>query len=178
MDAICKTCVLQHMFREADDRAAYAQARAYLLRFGSQGVTEKVLEHYLEPPPLTDTTMAAVFRRLLLSLRNRSMMASAINDETVDLLGPVLYGFNPAEVTQHFTSWEKLLDTIEKELNREFRRAPGSLWPLFARGTLSGAQFLNQFPDEIATLSSLSMVCSTTPRAGHRCGSHERLPEC
>ena len=36
---------------EPRDRQAYALARAYLLGLSSQGVTEKLLDHYLSPRP-------------------------------------------------------------------------------------------------------------------------------
>jgi len=68
------------MLRDVDDqeyalrdRKAYELARVNLL--GLPGVTETVLQHYLSGPP-PPTTMAGVFHRLLVSLRNRNMMAT------------------------------------------------------------------------------------------------------
>lgn len=131
------------------DRKAYALARTYLLDQGSQGITSEVLQHYTNPPPRgpEPRTIADVFLRLLVSARNRSMMATVIPQSLVDSLGPVLYGFDPAKVIQRFTSANDLLNTIIRELRPggKLRRAPGGLWPLFARATLSGARFLNQF---------------------------------
>lgn len=131
------------------DREAYALARAYLLDHGSQGITDELLQHYVSPPPrgLTPSTMAEVFRRLLVSARNRGMMATVIPHSLVDSLGLVLDDFDPVKVTQRFTSPDDLLDTIIQELRPvgKLRRARGGLWPLFARATLSGARFLGQF---------------------------------
>jgi len=132
------------------DVEAYKLARAYLLGFESHGVTEEVLRRYLNPPPhLTPKTMAEVFHGLLVSARNKGMMATVIPDTLVDSLGPVLDSFNPVSVTQRFTSADDLLDTIVTKLKPggKVRRVAGSLWPLFARATLSGAQFLSQFAD-------------------------------
>jgi hypothetical protein len=93
--------------------------------------------------------MGEVFHRLLLSARNRNMMATVIPDALVDSLGPVLGGFDPVEVTTRFTSPDLLLDTIIREIRPagKLRRARAALWPLFSRATLSGAQFLSQFAD-------------------------------
>jgi len=136
---------------ENRDRGAYAQARAYLLGFVHQGVTEQLLAYYLSPRPsgLAPKTLADAYRRLLESAQNRNMMASVIAGAIGGLnrLGPVLHGFTPRMVVRHFSSWPELLDTIQKQLNPtgKIRRAPGSLWPLFARAALSGAAFLAQF---------------------------------
>lgn len=137
---------------EDRDRKAYALARAYLLDQGAQGITDELLQHYLSPPPcLTPRTMAEVFRRLLESAQNKGMMATVIGGAVggLDSLRPVLADFTPLGVTQRFSSPDDLLDTIIKELRPvgKLRRARGSLWPLFARATLSGARFLGQFAD-------------------------------
>lgn len=137
-----KTQRAKFLTGEDRDREAYALARKYLLRFGSQGITDELLHDYLSPPPRdTPSTMVEIFHRLLLSARNRSMMATVIRDEYVELLGPVLDGFDAVKVTLRFASADDLLDTIVKELKpvERFRRAPGSLWPLFTRAILSGA---------------------------------------
>ena len=95
------------------DCKAYELARDYML--GLPGVTDKVLQRYLSPPRSdTPSTMAEVFLRLLLSLRNKNMMATVIPAEFVQSLGRVLNSFNPVTTTQRFTSADDLLDTIEK----------------------------------------------------------------
>ena len=120
------------------------------------GVTDKVLQRYLSAASRRRSrTMAEVFLRLLLSLRNKGMMATVIPAEFVHSLGRVLNSFDPVTVTQRFTSADDLLDTIVKKLKPagRIRKVPGGLWPLFARGTLSGARFLGQFksgPDFLA----------------------------
>ena len=144
---------------ESRDRAAYAQARAYLLGFQHQGVTDDLLAYYLSPRPsgLAPKTLADAYRRLLESAQNRNMMASVIAGAIGGLgtLGPVLHGFAPRLVVRHFVSWQALLDTIEKRLHPtgKIRRAKGSLWPLFARAALSGAAFLAQFSTAAELLS-------------------------
>lgn len=128
------------------DCKAYELAREYLL--GLPGLTDEVLQCYLCTPPRdTPSEMADVFLRLLMSLRNKGMMATVIPDEFVQSLTPVLDGFDPAKVIQRFTSADNLLDTIIRTLSPtgKVRRVPGGLWPLFTRGILSGARFLNQF---------------------------------
>ena len=137
------------------DCKAYELARDHMLEF--PGVTDKVLQRYLSAASRRRSrTMAEVFLRLLLSLRNKGMMATVIPAEFVHSLGRVLNSFDPVTVTQRFASADDLLDTIVKKLKPagQIRRGrPGCLWPLFARGTLSGARFLGQFksgPDFLA----------------------------
>ena len=90
------------------DCKAYELARDYML--GLPGVTDKVLQRYLSPPRSdTPSTMAEVFLRLLLSLRNKNMMATVIPAEFVQSLGRVLNSFNPVTTTQRFTSADDLL---------------------------------------------------------------------
>lgn len=138
--------------RENRDRKAYELARAYLLEQRSQGVTEELLQHYLSPPSCdAPRTMADVYRRLLESAQNKGMMPTVIGGAIggLDALGSVLADFSPLGVTQRFNSPDDLLETIIKDVRPtgKLRRAPGSLWPLFARATLSGARFLAQFTD-------------------------------
>jgi hypothetical protein len=133
------------------DRKAYDLAWRYLLDLPSAGVTEELLQHYLNPPSNRDTpnAMADVFRRLLESAQNRGMMTTVIGGSIggVAALGPMLGGFSPTSTIKRFASSEELLDAIKLELRPvgKFRRGRGSLWPLFARAALSGAQFLSQF---------------------------------
>ena len=62
------------------DCKAYELARDYLLEL--PGVTDKVLQRYLRPPRSdTPSTMAEVFLRLLLSLRNKNMRADDRHDD-------------------------------------------------------------------------------------------------
>lgn len=139
------------------DREALALARMYLLQRRAQGVTEELLQHYTDPPrrDLTPRTMRQVFQRLLLSARNRNMMATVITEAAVISLCPVLSGFDPRAVVERFASPDELLDTIVREVGPagKIRRTRTALWPLFSRAVLSGARFLNQFPDVSAFLS-------------------------
>ena len=133
------------------DRKAYDLAWRYLLGLRSAGVTEELLQHYLNPPDNRETpnAMDDVFRRLLQSAQNRRMMATVIGGSIggVEALGPMLGGFSPTATIRSFSSPDEFLDAIKKELRPvgKFRRGRGSLWPLFAKAALSGAQFLSQF---------------------------------
>jgi hypothetical protein len=130
---------------------AYDLAQEYLLRFASAGVTKDLLRHYLVPPSNRDTpnTMADVFKRLLESAQNRGMMATVIGRSIggVEALEPLLGGFSPKVAVERYAAPEDLLDAIKIDLKPvgKFRRGRGSLWPLFAKATLSGARFLGQF---------------------------------
>ena len=138
--------------REQRDRRAYELARAYLLGLSKLGVTEGLLDHYLTPRPsrLAPKTMREVYKRLLESAQNRNMMASVIGGSLgqFERLAEVLCDFEPKAVLRRFAEWKDVLDTVERALQPrgKIRRAPGALWPLFARAALSGARFLVQFP--------------------------------
>jgi len=136
------------------DRAAYAMAREYLLGFSSVGVTEEVLDHYINPQvaALRPHTLADVYRRLLESAQNRGMSVGVIGGAIggVEALKGILCGFEPGDVVRKYgDDWNRVLDEIETELHPrgEVRRAPRSLWPLFCRTITTGAGFLSQFGD-------------------------------
>lgn len=132
-------------------RTTFDLAWQYLLDLPTARVTEAVLLHYTTPPNnrITPTRMAQVYKRLLESAQNRGMMATVIGGSIggVQALGPILGGFSPTRTLRHFSTPDKLLDAIGNELRPigHFRRGKGSLWPLFAKAALTGAQFLSQF---------------------------------
>lgn len=136
------------------DRAAYALAREYLLGFSSVGVTEGVLDHYINPQAaaLRPRALADVYRRLLESAQNRGMSSGVIGGAIggVEALRGILCDFKPGDVVRKYgNNWNRVLDEIETELHPrgEVRRTPRSLWPLFCRTITSGAAFLSQFDD-------------------------------
>jgi len=133
---------------------ACALAREYLLRFGSDGVTEPVLNHYLDPglERLRPPTLNGVYERMLESAQNANMRAGVVGAAIggVSALGPLLLGFDPAAVSCAFPGgWEEVLDVIQDKLSPrgKVRRTPRSIWPLYCRAILSGAAFLAQFSD-------------------------------
>ena len=64
--------------------------------------------------------MAEVFLRLLLSLRNKNMMATVIPAKFVHSLGRVLNSFDPVTTTQRFT----LADDLRMVQPRHFPVRP------------------------------------------------------
>lgn len=135
-------------------RAACALARKYLLRFGGDGVTEAVLDHYLDPGSerLRSQTLNGVYQLLLESAQNANMRAGVVEAAIggVGELGPLLFSFDPAAVNHTFAGgWEEVLDLIEDQLSPrgKVRRTPRSIWPLYCRAILTGAAFLAQFSD-------------------------------
>jgi len=135
------------------DRLVYQLATKYLLEFKSYGVDRALLDHYLSPPPsrLLPTDLTAVYLRIIESAQNRGMMNTVIGKAVggMEAFRPVLCGFQPVAILARFQSAENLLDAIQNQLKPrgQFRRDPGSLWPVFARAAISGARFLSQFAD-------------------------------
>jgi hypothetical protein len=99
------------------DRAAYALARQYLLRFASQGVTPELLELYVnpDPPTLRPATISGVYQRILASAANRGMSQGVIVDAigAIENLAGVLCDFDPAAIAHKYADrWVSVLDAI------------------------------------------------------------------
>ena len=134
------------------DRLAYQLAKQHLLRFKSEGVTPEVLESYLQPEQsqLRPSDLAGVYLHLLVSAQNANMRATVVGRALggIQTLKPILCDFDPQLVTRRYTKgWSDVLDVIERQARPRGRilRSSGSIWPLFCRSILSGAEFLNQF---------------------------------
>lgn len=134
-------------------KALCGLARKYLLGFRGDGVTESVLDLYLAPrqDKLRQPTLQGVYLRLLESAQNANMRHGVVGASIggVSALGPLLFNFDPAAVSRGFPGgWEELLDLIENRLSPHgrIRRTSRSIWPLYCRAVLTGAEFLAQFP--------------------------------
>jgi len=140
------------MMQSELDRSAYDLARKYLLGFQTVGLTERLLDEYLNPSldSLHASSLATIFCRLLESAQNRGMSSGVVGGAIggVAKLGDILCAFDPAEVSRKYGSdWIRVLDDIEQRLQPrgKFRRTRRSIWPLFCRTITSGALFLSQF---------------------------------
>ena len=138
----------------ARDRAAFHLAREYLLSFADAGVTDAIIDYYVEPPldRLRPDSLPGVYLRVLGSAQNANMRANVVGGAIggVEKLDCVLCSFEPREVVRCFGSeWERLLDGVEQSglLPGPVRRTSRSIWPLFCRSALSSAVFLSQFED-------------------------------
>jgi hypothetical protein len=137
---------------EARAKATYELARQYVLSFRGDGVTDEVLDAYLEPRIAPPSSINDVYRRLLESAQNSNMRPAVIGESIGGLgsLRHVLCDFDPRAVQQSFSNgWEEVLDLIVADVHPsgKIRRTPRSIWPLFCRAILSGADFLSQFAD-------------------------------
>jgi hypothetical protein len=136
------------------DRRAYELAKGYLPGLNITGVTQTLIEKYLNPLSLNPrpTSKEGLYQRLLGSAQNANMKAGVIGRAIggVDKLAPILYGFNPeAVLTRYEDDWEAVLDQIVKEIKPrgKIRRTPRSIWPLYCQTILSAAAFINQFDE-------------------------------
>jgi hypothetical protein len=134
------------------DIKAYELAKGYLLSLNITGVTQELIEKYLNPLSLNPkpTTKEELYQRLLGSAQTAHMKTGVIGGSIggVDKLAPILDGFNPEAVLAIYgDNWQAVLDQIVKELKPrgEIRRTPRSIWPLYCRTILSTAVFIDQF---------------------------------
>jgi hypothetical protein len=132
------------------DRQIYELARGYLPSLNIPGVTQALIEKYLNPPHPRPTSKDGLYLRILESAQNAHMKAGVIGKSIggVDKLAPVLIGFNPQAVLARYgDNWQDVLDQIEKELKPrgQIRKMPQSIWPRYCRTILSAARFLEQF---------------------------------
>ena len=133
------------------ERAFCDAASDYLLSFSSRGVTPQVLNQYLEPRRVSG--ISDVYWQLLWSSQNANMRTAVITgsmDGGMMALADVLFGFEPATVAKHYgDDSEAVLDDIVERVRPrgQLRRGSRSIWPQFSRSIVSGAKFLEQFPD-------------------------------
>lgn len=134
------------------DRQIYRLARAYLPSLNIAGVTDALIEKYLNPLLIhpKPTSIEELYRHMLQSAQEAHMKAGVIGGSIngVDNLASVLDGFNPATVLSKYEdNWESLLNQIVKELKPrgQIRRMPKSIWPRYCKTILSAAAFLEQF---------------------------------
>ena len=139
------------------ERAFCDAARAYLLGFSAYGVTDEVLDQYLEPGDrLRAARLSDVYWQLLWSSQNAQMRTAVVTgsmDDGMMALVDVLFKFEPAKVVAHYgDDWEAVLDDIVERVNPrgKVRRSSRSIWPRFCRSIVSGGKFLAQFPDAAA----------------------------
>lgn len=102
------------------DRRAYELAKGYLPGLNITGVTQALIEKYLNPLSLNPrpTSKEELYQRLLNSAQTAHMKAGVIGRAIggVDKLAPILFGFNPEAVLDRYEDdWEAVLDQIVKE---------------------------------------------------------------
>jgi len=122
----------------------YAAAYDYLeSKIGKEALEQK-LNHYRQ---YKVDNMYDVFWHLVNSLTNKIGMRSSIGD--IDQLDPFLFDFDPWQTHSHYQDdWKQLFAEI-----KEKHTPPGpmdiskanSYWAIFAKGVLSGAEFLCHF---------------------------------
>ena len=134
------------------DRKAYELAKGYLPNLKIPGVTQALIEKYLNPLALSlkPTSKQGLYRHVLESAKNAHMKARVIGEaiDGVGNLALVLDDFNPkAVLAKYGANWEAVLDQIVEKLKPrgQIRRTPRGLWPRYCQTILSAAGFLEQF---------------------------------
>ena len=132
------------------DKVAYKLAKDFLIR-SDKDVTpesiEKVLHISTSDRP---ETLEELYHQILASGQSANMKPGVIGGAIggVHRLGPVLCGFDPAQVLEKYSlGWEEVFEDIVAQLNPRgnINRTSKGLWPMYCRTILSGANFLSQF---------------------------------
>jgi len=135
------------------DQIAYARAKEYLLSFARFGITNKLLDEYLNPTieSLRPSSIRGIYQRILESAQNRGMSSGVIMGPlggNINALRKVLCNFEAALIASKYgNNSSKVIEDIERELHLKgkIQRTQRSIWPLFCRSITSGALFLSQF---------------------------------
>lgn len=134
------------------DRQVYELAKGYLPRLGIRGVTQALIEKYLDPLSINrkPASKEELYRRILWSAQEAGMKAGVIGGSIggVDNLAPVLYYFDPKAVLDNYESnADAVLGQIVKELKPRIHITLGqnSIWTHYCRTIISAAEFIEQF---------------------------------
>ena len=142
----------KHLVSAEVDKAAYCLARGYLPPLNIEGVTDSLVDSYMNPFSLSPrpATKQGLYQRILESAQNANMKAGVIGRSIggVANLASVLENFDPSAVIQKYgNDWQGILDDVVKTVNPrgQIRRTPRSIWPLYCQTILSAAVFVQQF---------------------------------
>jgi len=134
------------------DRSVYELAKEYLPSLNIQGVTQTLIESYLNPTPsdLRPNSKSEIYLQILHSAQNANMKAGVIGGSIggVEKLAPILNGFDPGSVIAKYgNNTDAILDTIVAQLKPrgQIRRTSRSIWPNYCRTIASAAAFVEQF---------------------------------
>jgi len=132
------------------DRKAYALAKEFILKKKAEGITNEILEKYLQHRHIhRPDSINKIYKQILASAQNANMKAGVIGRALggMEKLAIVLGNFDPKVVIKKYPNWQFVLNKTEKRLKPKgkIRRKPRSIWPHFCQTILSSAQFLSQF---------------------------------
>jgi hypothetical protein len=134
------------------DRQVYELAKGYLPSLGILGVTQTLIEKYLDPLSVNPkpTSKEELYRRILWSAQEAGMKSGVIGGSIggIDNLAPVLYYFDPKAVLDNYESnADAVLGRIVKELKPRIHITLGqnSIWTRYCKTIISAAEFIEQF---------------------------------
>lgn len=134
------------------DQQVYELAKGYLPSLGILGVTQTLIEKYLDPLSVNPkpTSKEELYRRILWSAQEAGMKSGVIGGSIggIDNLAPVLYYFDPKAVLDNYESnADAVLGRIVKELKPRIHITLGqnSIWTRYCKTIISAAEFIEQF---------------------------------
>lgn len=166
----------KEFYNRAKEYALNKLTTAYQMQKGlvlasAREQAEKHLALLIKPVESCDihnlqTTLSAIYHRLLVSCQNRAMMPTLIKfDANRKIFARLLEDFNPAKVLEKYKSADDLFGVFDKtfDINKDHNK----LWKLFAQSVMDSAIFMAKFKnvedfkktiDDIAAHSSAIMA--------------------
>jgi len=127
----------------------YDEAFEYLLEF-EEVDQELILDHLNDYDEKAADSIEELYYGLLVSAQNRQAMPNSIGD--ISQLEDLLYGFDPKNVVEQYTSWEDFFKQVEQsdEVSPPGRFEidnPYSHWVQFSKSVISAGEFLSDYND-------------------------------
>ncbi len=156
---------------------AYRLARGYLPSLKIAGVTDGLVERYLNPTSLKTRPMTkqGLYQRILESAQNANMKAGVIGRSIggVGNLAVVLHEFSPDNVLEEYgNDWQRVLEDIVRTVKPrgQIRMTPRSIWPHYCQTILSAAPSCSSSaPQKISSPGLTSSTMMTERALASRC---------
>ena len=111
-------------------------------------LNNSILEKHLEHESKFENILDA-HRRLIESLSNRNMMASAIGfNRREKEIRSILFGYNPTEILSAYKNADELLEKFRNKFSLQNAQGKRSLWRKFSEGIISGSNFMASFKNK------------------------------
>ncbi len=110
----------------------------------------------------SQTTLSAIYRRLLVSCQNRVMMTNLIKfDKNNKDFAELLADFNPVKVLEKYKSADDLFNAFNNTfyINKDHNE----LWKLFAQSVIDSAVFITKFKDVADFRKSIDDIAAHFP---------------
>ncbi|MBQ9235393.1 MAG: hypothetical protein IJ184_02890 [Alphaproteobacteria bacterium] len=107
-------------------------------------------------------TISAIYRRLLVSCQNRTMMPNVIKfDANRTVFEKLLENFEPTKVLAKYKNADEVYKVFESTFN--INKDRNSLWVLFSKSVIDGAKFMSKYKDVKAFRQEIDNIAQHSP---------------